>query len=372
MPELYYSNAFHKGTYRLIELSDEKIAKAIESSGELVIKGLPEDEAVLCTEDQTFSLREVDTSNSLLLARTESPNDQNLHVLDDLSYTIEAIPCLARLGRINELLQPTQYAGRAAEANLENKVQYTYEDLLSIVQASEVELQRGLAERNTFILNAAGSLIQWELLGKYRMLERNYMNGLLDALLTNVDIAGLDLHALPIEAAKDCIRQNQLDGQDIPEEVVEVCLNAFGDEVDGMTLRLSQERVCRFIGEWILTSEPGKEWTEEDFMDIWRKVTRGTFSPDMDMLKGLYVMTERKTIHRMQNYISYFPLAELPDNPVHRFASLFSKKPLWTLEEITPYIEDIAPDSKARDKLLLKYTRRQTNKDQTVYSSRIK
>ena len=34
MPELLYSNAFHKGTYKLIELSDAKIARAFESGGE--------------------------------------------------------------------------------------------------------------------------------------------------------------------------------------------------------------------------------------------------------------------------------------------------------------------------------------------------
>ena len=89
----------------------------------LVIKGLPEDEAVLCTHDQTFSLRQVNTSNSLLLARKEEPTDDpNLHVIDDLSHTIEVIPCLARLTRIDELLQPTKYAGEAAEHRNANKV----------------------------------------------------------------------------------------------------------------------------------------------------------------------------------------------------------------------------------------------------------
>ena len=50
----------------------------------LVIKGLPEDEAVLCTHDQTFSLRQVNTSNYLL--------------------------------------QPTKYAGEAVEHKNANKV----------------------------------------------------------------------------------------------------------------------------------------------------------------------------------------------------------------------------------------------------------
>ncbi|KAI9259481.1 sister chromatid cohesion protein Dcc1, partial [Phascolomyces articulosus] len=304
MPELIYSNDFHKGTYSLIELSNDKVLEAIESSGELVIKGLPEDEAVLCTHDQTFNLRQVNTSNSLLLARNGSVHDPNIHVLDDLSYTIEVIPCLARLTRIDELLQSTQYAGESAEQKNVNKEQYTYQELLSIVQASEAELQKGLAERNAFELN-----------GKYRILERSFMHGLLDALVTNATIAELNLDAMPLEAAKGCIRQYHEDGQNIPDPVVMACLHAFSSQIEQegspSLLKLDQYKVCRFMGEVILASARGKEWTLEDFNQVWRKLIPDVFSPKMEMLEGLYVITERAApgLGRIQSYISYFPVS---------------------------------------------------------------
>ncbi|KAI7852430.1 sister chromatid cohesion protein Dcc1 [Circinella umbellata] len=370
MPELIYSNDFHKGTYSLIELSNDKIAEAIESSGELVIKGLPEDEAVLCTHDQTFSLRQVNTSNSLLLARKELSNDSILHVIDDLSHTIEVIPCLARLTRIDDLLQPTKYAGEAVEHKNANKEQYSYQELLSIIQASEAELRQGLSERNAFELN-----------GKYRILERSFMHGLLDALITNATIAELNLDAMPLEAAKDCIRQYHEDGVNIPDPVVMACLKAFSttsDNIDNdgeLILKLDQYKVCRFMGEVILASARGKEWTLDDFHQVWRRLVPDVFTPNMEqMLQGLYITTERAApgLGRIQSYVSYFPVTELSVDPAQRFASLFAEKKQWTPEQIIPYIQDLASTPKARDALLLKFTRTQKSNGQVLYGSRIK
>ncbi|KAI9488097.1 sister chromatid cohesion protein Dcc1 [Zychaea mexicana] len=370
MPELIYSNAFHKGAYSLIELSNEQIAEAIESSGELVIKGLPEDEAVLCTHDQTFGLRQVNTSNSLLLARQEMPNDPDLHVIDDLSHTVEVVPCLARLTRLDELLQPTRYSGQASEQINTKKKLYSYNDLLSMVQASEAELLRGLVERNAFCLN-----------GKYRILERSFMHGLLDALVTNATIVELNLDAMPVETAIDCIRQyHDENGEDdvVPEEVAMACLEAFCDKQLDNTYKMDQEKVCRFMGEVILASARGKEWALDDFTQVWRKLVPDVFSPTMEMLQGLYVVTERAATtavfhqQRTQTYISYFPLSELSVDPTQRFASLFAEKKQWTPEQILPYIQDLAPDQKARDALLLRFTRTLRSNGQILYGSRIK
>lgn len=75
---------------------------------------------MLCTDNQTYSLHEAPTSNSLLLATPQ--DDETMNVVDDLSYIIEIKPCLPRLERITTLLQSTMYAGPAAESSIQGKV----------------------------------------------------------------------------------------------------------------------------------------------------------------------------------------------------------------------------------------------------------
>lgn len=75
---------------------------------------------MLCTHDQTYSLHEAPTSNSLLL--TALKDDTTMNVIDDLSYIIEIKPCLPRLERITTLLQSTMYAGPAVESSVQGKV----------------------------------------------------------------------------------------------------------------------------------------------------------------------------------------------------------------------------------------------------------
>lgn len=76
----------------------------------IVIKGLAEDEAVLCTDSKTFVVRQVNTSNSIVLIDGEEREGCH-RVHDDLSSTIELLPCLARLGRLDELLKDSTFSG---------------------------------------------------------------------------------------------------------------------------------------------------------------------------------------------------------------------------------------------------------------------
>lgn len=85
----------------------------------IVIKGLADDEAVLCTESKTFIVRQVNTSNSLVLTNKDPISDQHI-VHDDISSTIELLPCVARLGRIDELLRDSSYSGHENEREIIN------------------------------------------------------------------------------------------------------------------------------------------------------------------------------------------------------------------------------------------------------------
>ncbi|EPB81753.1 hypothetical protein HMPREF1544_11503 [Mucor circinelloides 1006PhL] len=367
--KLVYKNNFEKNAYALVELNTPELVEAFESGIDIVIKGLADDEAVLCTESKTYIVRQVNTSNSLLLTTKDPVLDQHV-VHDDISSTIELLPCIARLSRIDELLRESSYSGFENERDIiNNKTLYTYYDLLSVVQASESELLDGLKARAAFQID-----------GYYRLFDQGYLYHLFDLFVTNASVHSYDFKQMTLKQAKLCITEemNAVDQEDkIPDQVVIACINAFVTEhVDvnehDKILEFDHEKICRFLGEWLLSNPRNKRWELNDFLDMWNKLGYDIFIPKLEYIDGLYITHETKKLQHTEKYIQYFPVAELSTDAPQRFASLFAEKPLWTSEEITPFLMDLAPKKKDREHLLLKFARTHKQQNTVLYGSRIK
>ncbi|CAO3583264.1 unnamed protein product [Absidia cylindrospora] len=288
-------------------------------------------------------------------------------VYDDLSSTIELLPCKARIGRLNTLFANTLYSGPENESTLDQQLSttspptfYTFDQLLSIVQASQVELERALVDMNTFVLD-----------NYHRCIDTAYLHQMLDGLATNATILGYDVRALSLEEAHACLDQ---DFATVPDPVRLAFLQAFMTDMTSSSLCLDNFKVARFLGSIVLEMEKGREWKLHDFMETWVKLTRLVLDmrPTLSVLEGLYYTTERQVLQQPQLYISYFPVSELPTDPAERFTRLFMEKSQWTANDIYPYINDLARDEKHRDALLLKFTRVQKVGNRSVYGSRIK
>jgi sister chromatid cohesion protein DCC1 len=140
----------------------------------LYIRGDETDDAVLCTDSETYNIREVQVSNSLLLAKGTGPsapiNDhQQQH--DDLSeqqqqqYTFEVHTCFSsylelqhtrpKLERLRDLLMQAPYTGSLDQ---DIKIQRSgllcgKEDLLERVQCSEDQLGAALENLGAVLLD---------------------------------------------------------------------------------------------------------------------------------------------------------------------------------------------------------------------------
>lgn len=69
--------------------------------------------------------------------------------------------------------------------------------------------------------------------------------------------------------------------------------------------------------------------------------------------------------------LTYFPISSLPLEPAARFSELFSVKQRWKVDEIQPFLSDLAVDQKKRDALTLKFTRKVKGDDgQNYYAAR--
>ena len=63
---IFFPRDFEDSAYRLLELPPE-LADRLSVQQNFLIRGLDDDPAALCTQDSTFTLKELQVSNTLLL-----------------------------------------------------------------------------------------------------------------------------------------------------------------------------------------------------------------------------------------------------------------------------------------------------------------
>ncbi|KAG2180468.1 hypothetical protein INT44_003472 [Umbelopsis vinacea] len=364
---LRFSNDYELNSLKLLELPPDLLEELTTNSSPLYIKGATDEEAVLCTKKKTYSVRQVNLSNSLLLASNSQDGILPVYNIKDTQFsTIELLPCLPRIEKLDTILNPTMYTGPENEGTIQSKGQlYTYDNLLSLIQASEQELQQELKRRHVVVID-----------GYYRLIHPRYLHRIIDAVITSAEIHDMELTRISVDQCRQYLMEefelNMLD-----EDVLTKCLETASDEqtaADG-TYCFNETKLCRLLGERLLVAERGKQWQLDEFLELWQKRTPHPFEAKLEMLRGLYIKTpkSRSSGESLSNWlISYFPLSELPADPAGRFSHLFLEQKQWVPEDILPFIEDLAPDKKKLDALLLKFTRSQKLDGRVVYGSRIK
>ena len=107
---LTFSSGFGGHDVRLIEISED-MAKCIERGEALSIIGSNDTskggstDAVLCSQNKTFTIKKVETSNSVLIVPPSNENTYQIHSLSQYYYELKPTP--ARTERIVELLRRT-------------------------------------------------------------------------------------------------------------------------------------------------------------------------------------------------------------------------------------------------------------------------
>ncbi|KAJ3037178.1 Sister chromatid cohesion protein DCC1 [Rhizophlyctis rosea] len=346
---IHFADDFDPRQYRLLELPKE-IASLFETSQQpttdgfdsspcLIVRGQEADEATLHTHNKTYAIRDVQTSNTLLLAKPsahpisdfaqqlaadpsivteggtaiteEGPSlpewTSSAHVYeieDCLSNYVELAVILPRVGRLTDVLGGCLYGGPKEERNVDQSSLQTTETLHDIIQASDAELLQALKD--------------------------------MEAL--EVDAEDMPFDRL---TASDAIRllADSEDEEEIPDTVVRHLLKVFSEkDSDG----------------------------EEEENDAWSESVPDVFSVSLDMLKGIALIEGEGP----QRTIRYFPKSALPSDAKGRFAKLFDVKGKWAYDELLPYVDDLAPDRKKLDATLLKFGRSSRVGDMTYYTSR--
>ncbi|KAK9757716.1 hypothetical protein RND81_01G181800 [Saponaria officinalis] len=343
----------------LLEL-DEKLLPDVLCD-RVSLRGEPNEEAVLCTQSKTYAIKFVGTSNSVFLVppSESSPRGDDYMDCDDSSRekpslasvlkvasgNLELLEVAPRLDKLRLLLSQNPFSFEqesqmdfTSQSGKGNSGLYSWDDLIGLIQASNVELRSALEALNAIEIN-----------GFWRIVDDKYMDSLLSTLLNNAILNDWSFDALP---ETDVISKLELD-DGFPAQLASHCLSVYGNKVDdnARMWKLDEKRVCVQVAKRIL--KDGKVRMEK-FMDEWRCKVPAGMQASFDMLES-EVLTERIGV---EIWVRPFSISSLPSTPAERFSILFKERSKWEWKDLEPFIRDLKVPGLSAEGLLLKYTRR--------------
>ena len=305
----------------------------------MVLRGQPDEDAVLCTSSKTYFIKYVGTSNSVFLVppnqseynQPPCENDStNHHDKKDAAFVIKVVPgnmelveVAPRLDKLKALLSECPYMYdelevENLEGNDESRRLYNWNDLANNIQASDDEIRSGLKALSAVEIN-----------GHWRLVDESYMRNILRMLLHNSVLNDWSLDALNEDEAV-----NILETDGFPRALAKHCLDAFGEKVNdtqgSCVWKLDDKRVCVAFAREILR---GGKKKLESFMDEWRQTIPDGMLPTFDLLEG-EVLTERVGV---ETWIHAFSVSSLPSTPKERFSILFRERKKWDWKDLEPY-----------------------------------
>ncbi|KAL6964903.1 hypothetical protein U1Q18_035957, partial [Sarracenia purpurea var. burkii] len=323
----------------LLELDEKLLPDVLHQR--VTLRGQPDEDGVLCTMSKTYAIKFVGTSNSVLLI---PPSDQsvlcgNTQDCDEKDHDkklvapvikvapgiMELVEIAPKMDRLKMLLSENPYTfddvlitEELGGMEKNNSNLYRWDDLIDKVQASDCELRSGLQ-----------ALSAVEIDGYWRVVDENYMAGILNMLLHNSVLNDWSLNALD---EIEVVGVLQSDG--FPHKIVHHCLQVYGSKEDSGMWRLDEKRVCVHFARGILR---GGKMRIENFMAEWmRKIPEG-MQASFEMLEG-EVLIEKLGI---ETWVHSFSVSSLPSAPAERFSMLFRERPKWEWKDLQPYIRSI-------------------------------
>ncbi|GLH06784.1 Sister chromatid cohesion protein DCC1 [Gryllus bimaculatus] len=361
---LYFSehaDEFEK--YKFIEI-DPTLLNVLQEGEKLKFCGLKDENAVLCTRNKTYEVKEAETSNSLLLLSSLKWSDEvdeaDTRTLEEREVCgifhkyFELRPCLPQLHKLRSLLKEHPYSGPEHEDEDVNQTTgYSFEGLLARVQASEEELQLALSEETACCIN-----------GRWRMLDPKYQLRVLSLILGVVEENSWTFDAV----VKDEVCQAL--SEIVPAEILIQCFSWYTEPVgetdsNGAALyRIIEAKVCRFMGEMILATVEGL--TLENFITAWQNSIPEGMKLQTSYMDGLMLVKKVND----KEIVQYFPESDLPINISERFSVLFEIREKWTYDEIYPFIARFASGNMNVGALLTKFARSSKSNGIKCYTSK--
>ncbi|KAK7075134.1 Sister chromatid cohesion protein DCC1 [Halocaridina rubra] len=342
---------------------ESSLLENLKRGDKLILRGDPDAGAVLCTRDKTFEVREAETSNSMVLlpmislpGSMEAKGDRLLfhHEVQAIHHTyLEVRTCKPRLQKLHQMLNERPFCGNEnQDENMEGE-RYSLDDLLNCVQCSEEELERALHDIEAY-----------HLYGFWQILDFDYRFKVVSDILNLIESKSWPLDSVPrVETIRTL---SEFEPRPVVSQCFEYYLKPIGrvtDDGDDL-YTLHDDKVCRLCAEILL--KPAGKFNLREFLTIWQQSVPEGLTTNLSQLEGLALVDRSCT----PEIISHFPVTNLTEDVQDRFIYLFETREKWTLDEIRPYIEDLASNKTPVSAILTKYARASTKDGIKYYTGR--
>ena len=331
-------------SYRLLEVTDPNLLNALEEKKDLWIRGRQDDEAVLCSDTQTFKLRELITSNMFLVIEKSQDLNANANkfigtVVGKPSATLEATLMIRPPGidQLIKALKDSPYNGGISgededfHGNDFIHVTRIYEN----VQASFKEIESCLGEQGAIVINGTINFILFFIfyfLDHFRILGNHLLCRFIELFFNTAILEDWNLASEPLNI--EAILQSFLQYDDeYSGTLLEFILKFYSNtSTNGL---FDFVKVSRFLAEQFLRAKP--VWDLEDFMLAWEKSLCDLFKPDIDFIRDLMLIDKHPGSGRSE--IKMLLRSDLPSDVDSRFIALFKIRSRWQYDELIPFIK---------------------------------
>jgi len=335
-----FSNELLGPDVKLIQVSKD-MANSLKEGQVLTLRGEEEEDAVLCTRDKTYNIKEAEQSNSLLILPEltiakdiEEEGERHLasRTVSGVMYNyFELQEIRPRLDKLRlELKSLTEAHVREGTGGGSTKCR-----LLNVIQASEKELDLGLKAFEAVTFK-----------GGWFALDQEYKMNVLSFILRFFEENSWPLDCVRKQETVDTLKD--LADESILGQVFDIyCYPMTGGQPDEYSLDTT--KVSRFYGDYLLVSV----FTVDEFLHIWCKAVPEGVTTDINHLRGLAFIDDSAKPHKIRRFCEY----DLPTNVHERLDILFRTREKWSVDDITPYVETLTTPKLNVNALLAKYAR---------------
>lgn len=371
--------------FKLLQIEPEMLDEL--KNGRVAFKGLPNDpghhsEAVLCTSNGTYEVREVETTNLVMLVDEEDAEHGGgsesgggapaVSVTALVKAHLELKLINPKLDMLDKAFKEDHVITDIVSADGDDRGRHqlpageTWESLRDGVQASDAEISRALEEMDVVRVDGRWMGVSPESFSsfvKLALLTATERGWQLDRVPSVEMAMALEEHGVCGQVTLQLLRKLQVKGSGSGN----VSTVEDEDRKDWRELSkplgsnaLDLAAICRHVAVGLLL-EKGMWEDADEFLANWRALLPESVMPTLEMLRGECIELETEALGDMgaktvRRSVLRLSVGDLPRD-VSRFEQLWKAKSAWQLEEILPYIDQLAAPGQNTEELLLKHAR---------------